>query len=326
MLFDVTWFFQGVENFKIIVVRNIIVKILYVISTFTFVKTKEDITLYMVIYCFSLLAGSLSMWVSLPRYLAKINFQEVKPFKNIKDILNLFIPAIAVEVYNVLDKIMILMFANNTFENGFYEQSEKIVKCSLTIIIALNVVMMPRNSSLFASNNEEAIKTKMKQTYRFVWLLGLPLMLGLFVCADYLIPVYLGPGYEKSVILMQILSVLVLVIGFNNAITIQYLVPTNRAKIFRNSTIIAAVLNVVVNLLFIPHYYSVGAAIGTIAAETSGLIYQMYYLIKNKIFCLRDFFNDSGKYFISTSAMVGVLLFLKNLLPISMISLLILTG
>ena len=59
---DITWFFQGMEEFKKTVIRNLIVKILGLISIFLFVKTKNDLIIYFILYVLSDLLGNLSLW------------------------------------------------------------------------------------------------------------------------------------------------------------------------------------------------------------------------------------------------------------------------
>lgn len=69
--FDISWFFQGMEDFKKTVTRNTIVKLISIICIFSFVKTREDLPIYFIIYVLSILIGNLSLWVYLPKFVKK---------------------------------------------------------------------------------------------------------------------------------------------------------------------------------------------------------------------------------------------------------------
>ena len=51
--FDISWFFQGMEDFKKTVLRNIIVRLVSVALIFIFVKEPSDLNKYLIIYAFA---------------------------------------------------------------------------------------------------------------------------------------------------------------------------------------------------------------------------------------------------------------------------------
>ena len=76
-----------------------------------------------------------------------------------------------------------------------------------------------------------------------------------------------GSAYEKSILPMQVIMPTLLFIGLTNVMGIQMLVPLGKEKIVLYSEIAGAVVDLIVNFDLIPRYASVGAAIGTLAAE-----------------------------------------------------------
>lgn len=122
---DISWFLQGLEEFKKTVSRNLIIKILSIIAIFMFVKTKEDLYIYFVIYVLSILLGNISLWFYLPKYLEKVKIKDLNILRHIKPTIVLFIPQIAIQVYTILDKTMIGLIIENKSEVGFYEQAQK---------------------------------------------------------------------------------------------------------------------------------------------------------------------------------------------------------
>lgn len=155
---DISWFFQGLEEFKKTVVRNTIVKLASIVCIFTFVKSANDLYKYFLIYVLSTLIGNISMWMYLPKYLKKIKIKELKILQHLKPTVVLFIPQLATQLYTVLDKTMIGTIVSDKSEVGFYEQAQKLVKLLLTIATSLGAVMAPRMASTFASRQSRKIK------------------------------------------------------------------------------------------------------------------------------------------------------------------------
>lgn len=329
--FDIAFFFQGNEQFKSIVIRNFIIKALAVGSIFLFVKTKDDLWVYALINSLSTLLSTLSMWVPLRKLIVKIKINELKPLRHLKGTIILFLPTIAISVYTILDKTLIGLLITDTYteidstgievvkkysdlENGYYEQSEKIVKMAMTIITAIGIVMIPRNSHEFSVGNVEKVKDNIYKTSKFVLFIGIPMTLGLIMSADLLVPWFLGDGYEKCSILLKVLSPLILIIGLSNVFGLQYLIPSGQDKKFTIALLIGAATNIVLNIIFIRFWWSTGAAIATIVAEFS-VTFTMVLMIRKDISILKILLSG-WKYYISGVVMGFSLYFIaKNFDP-----------
>ena len=155
---DISWFFQGMEEFKKTVVRNSIVKIIFVISIFVFIKSPADLFKYILIATLANLIGNLSLWMYLRKFLDKIKLSELNILKHIKPAISLFIPQIAIQVYTVLDRTMIGKIWGEKSEVGYYEQAQKIIRLLLTIVTSLGAVMVPRMANTYAKGDKEQFK------------------------------------------------------------------------------------------------------------------------------------------------------------------------
>ena len=89
-----------------------------------------------------------------------------------------------------------------------------------------------------------------------------------------IIPIYLGPGYDKTIVISILLSITLPIISFANVIRMQYLIPMGKDKIYVWSVVLGALLNLIVNLMLIPVVGSYGACIGTIVAEIAVMLFQ----------------------------------------------------
>lgn len=230
--FDISWFFQGLEEFKKTVLRNIIVKLISFACILLFVKTENDLSIYILIYTLSNLIGNLSLWLYLPKYIKKIKLTDLEILKHLKPTLWLFIPQIAMQIYTVMDKTMIGSIISDKAEVGYYEQARKIVNLCITIVTSLGLVMVPRMANTFASGDKEQLKKYMCNSFRFVYFLAFPIALGLISVSEKFVPVFFGDGYDRVIILIRIMSPIILFIGISNIIGTQYLLPTKKQKSF----------------------------------------------------------------------------------------------
>lgn len=326
VIFDVSWLFQGLEEFGKIFARNILIKLFGLVFIIVLVKNDDDLLKYIIgLYLFNFL-GNISLWFYLPQYIGGIKSIDIHPFAHFKEITSLFIPTIAIQIYTVLDKTMIGLITKSEFENGFYEQAVKIPRMLLTIVTALGTVMIPRIGYLFEKKSFERIYELINKSCRFAMLIGVPMCLGLFSIADVFVPWFYGPGYEKVIILIRILSFLLIAVGLNNSIGVQYLISTKKQNIFTFTVIVGAVVNFVLNMILIRHYYSIGAAVSSVIAESIIAVIQ-FIIVRKQISPLKVLFGCI-KYIIGGLIMVAMVYLLKSIFPSTIIYtfLLIVTG
>lgn len=311
-MLDISSFFQGMEEFKKIIKRNLTVKAISIVSIFLFIKTSTDLNKYLLIYVLSTLIGNLSLCLYLPKYIIKVPIKSLDLKKHLKPTIALFIPQIATQIYTVLDKTMIGSMVTDKAEVGYYEQSQKIVKIILTMVTSLGIVMLPRIANKFAKGQEKEIKKNILTSFNFVYFLAIPMVFGLVAVSKDLIPWFLGEEFKKSIYITYVISPIILIIGLSNVIGTQYLIPTKRQKQYTISVIAGAVTNLIFNFIFIPKLMSVGAAIGTVIAEIVVTVIQFYYIRKE--YNLKEVIFMSTKYLVAALLMFIIILVLNQLL------------
>ena len=302
-LLDISWFFQGLEEFKKIVLRNLVIKLISLISIFVFVKTKNDLIIYFLIYVLSNIIGNLSLWLSIPKYVQRISIKKMDIFKHFKPTIIMFVPQIAIQIYTVLDRTMIGKIITDKSEVGFYTQGEKIIKLLLTIVSSLGIVMLPRIAKKFAEKDNETIKKYLYKSFNVTFLLSFPLIFGLVLISDSFVPIFFGSGYDKVSIIMKIICPIILFIGVSGIIGYQYFLPTKHQKEYTISVIIGAISNFCINILLIPKYGSIGAAFGTVIAEF--IVAMVQIMITKNFFDYKYVLKSNIKYLI-----VSVLMFI----------------
>lgn len=302
---DITWFFQGMEEFKKIAIRNCIVKAAGVIFIFIFVKGLSDLPIYILCFSSMLIVGNLSLWLYLPQYITKVSFSELIFKSHIKGTVWMFIPQIASSVYTVLDKTMIGMIVNVSSEVGYYDYAQKIVNLLLTVITSMGNVMFPRVANLFASGERKKLQKALANSYDFAFILAAPMIVGIEVISNRFSIIFWGNQFAKAGSLMQILCFIILFVGLSNVTGLQFLVPTGHEKAFTVSIIIGAATNVVLNIILISRYGTYGACISSVIAESIVLTIQLFFAKKELDF--KNLFQGVWKYILA-SIVMGFLL------------------
>ena len=312
-LFDITWFFQGLENFKMPALRNIVIKGLFLLCVFVFVKEETHLWIYIICYALSLVIGNLSLWFSLKGELVKVPVLALRPLSHMSPVLILFFPQVATNVYTQLDKTMTgLLTDHNYAEVSYYSQAESIIKIAMTIITSVGGVMLSRVAAVFSKDDTAAVKDYIEKSFRFMFLLAWPMVFGFVAVASDFVPWFFGPGYDKVVPCMIALAPLVLIIGISNILGTQYLLPTNQTKLYTISVLSGMCVNVILNFIFIPKFLSIGAVIATLIAECAVTLTQFVFV--RKTFSLKILLFG-WKNFIA-ALLMGIATFaLSNLLP-----------
>ncbi len=292
--FDISWFFQGLEEFKRTVLRNILVRVCSVALVFILVKTREDLAKFTLIYSLADLIGNLSLWLYLPRYFKGIKVKEIKVLRHLPQIMLLFIPQVANQLYKILDTTMIGRIIEDKAELGFYEQSQKVVRLLLTLVTSLGVVMIPRMASTFASGDKKKVNEYMKMSFRFVFFLSFPIMFGLISISKEFVPVFFGDGYDKVAPIMCIISPIIILMGIANVIGTQYMIPTKRQKEYTISIIIGVIFNFFCNYFMIIKWGAIGASISTVLSQLIVDIVEALF-VKDEIE-FKDMLNLAGNY------------------------------
>ncbi|ABJ67663.1 oligosaccharide flippase family protein [Pediococcus pentosaceus] len=318
--FDISWFFMGLENFKITVIRNFVVKIISLICIFTMVKDTNDIGIYILILSLSLLFGNLSLWGYLKKYIKKPDFKQLKLLKHIKPSVALFIPQIAIQIYLILNKTM-LGSISGVRSAGYFEYSDRIVKIVLAIVTSIGTVMLPRMASIFANKDYKKLHEYMYTSGDFINFISIPLSFGLAAVAPKFSVWFMGSEFSITGKLMTVEAIVIFLIGWGVMIGNQYLIPTNQIRKYTYAVSASAVVNLVLNVPLIYSMGVMGATIATVASEITSTSLQLYF-IRRQI-NIRKLFQGFWKYLLAGLVMFLVVRFLNDLLRMTFLLLLV---
>ena len=311
---DISWLFQGLEDFRKITARNITVKLIGVIAIFLFIKSANDLHLYVFLLTIFELLGQLSMWLPAREFIGKPHFDWEYAKQHLRPIILLFLPQIAISLYVTLDRTMLGALAS-TKDVGIYDQALKLVNILLTLVTSLGSVMLPRVSNLLSLGDHKAINKMHEMSFLIYNLVIFPIMAGMLIVNDDFVNFFLGQDFQEARYAIAIMIFRMFFIGWTNIMGIQILIPHNKNKEFMLSTTIPAIVSVGVNLLLLPKLGYIGAAIVSVLTEVLVWLIQLFYTRSY----LREvpILGSLIKIIISSGVMYGILLSIKQFLNVS---------
>ena len=265
-MIDISWLFMGLEDFKKISLRNILVKLLGLIGIFAFVKTSDDLLLYIFIS-------------TIPKEIRKVQIDKKLMKRTIIPLILLFLPQIASQVYTLLSRTMIGILSTDA-QVAFYDYSQKIVRIVLALIASVGTVLMPRVSNMNSNGEKDKIKEFVHKAFMFVSYLSIPMAFGLMGVSENLISWFLDKEYIQVGSLAAISSVIIIPVSWANIIGVQYLIAIKEEYKYTYSVVISSVLSFIANIILIPRIGALGAVISLIIAEFSGAIIQFIFVRK----------------------------------------------
>lgn len=273
-LFDITWLFQGLENFRDVINKNLIVQISECVLIFLFVNKPSDIYIYGLIVSVGTCIGQAALLPKAIKLIRPITVGKEDICEHIKPLFILAITVFAAALYTVFDKTLLGILADKK-SVAFYEYSDKIIKIPKTFITVIGTVLFPRACRLAA---KEDINGQIKY-YRYsliiTSIIGIGSLFGILALGQQIAIAYYGEEFSLCGKIIMIMSPLIFIVGLGDVLRTQYLIPKKMDFEFAKCLCINAIINVIVSGILIPYMGVYGAVIGTLAAELFGLCYQM---------------------------------------------------
>lgn len=315
------WFYQGIEDFKYVAIRGLLVKLLSVVLLFLFVKTKEDILWYGAYTVLGVLGGNIFNFIRLRKYLHRdvIDFRALHPLRHLKPALHVFALNVVISIYLQLNNVL-LGFMKDAEAVGYFTAATKIMMITMSISSSLGAVIMPRTSNLIAEGRMDEFRILIQKSYDFVLALAMPLTVGLIFTSPSIILLLSGEGFAPAVLTSQIVASNILMVGLSGVMGIQVLHPLGKINIVILCTLIGAAVNVFFNVLLIPRYGHNGTAVAYMLAEVAVTV--SMFLIGRKYIPIQ-FLKKQHLHYVGGGIVMGGVLYFISLLGLSIISTLI---
>lgn len=303
------YLFAAVEDFLYITIRTLLFQIISLICLFIFVKTKNDFIIYAGIGVISTSGSKVLNFFQTKKYikLTKVNFKNM--IKHLKPIMLFFGVAAATCIYQILDTNMIGLLTDS-YNVGIYNAAIKTIRIVIPFLTVIASTLVPR-LSYYAYNDLEKYNTTFLKVFNLVLMISLPSALGLFVLSEPIIMILCGQQYVDSILLMKLLSPLVFFILIGNMLSDNIFTPLKKDKYLLIPVIIGAIINVIMNSIFIPQFQALGAVIATLIAEI--LVCIIKVCLSLKIVKIKKLLNETWKYILASGIMFIVIFFVIQL-------------
>ena len=318
------WFYQGIEDFKYITIRGLIIKTVSVVLLFIFVKSKTDLLYYGCYTVFGVLGGNIFNFFRLRKYIHRENiiFSELHIKRHIKPVLKVFSFSVVTSIYLQLNTVL-LGFLKNALAVGYFAAATKVMQMLLTMSACLGSVMMPRASHLIAENKEDEFNRLIQKSYDFTLAIALPMTIGLIFCAPSLITALCGVKFEHSILPSQIIAPIILMVAISNVFGIQVLFPKGKINIVTLCCGIGAVADLILNLCLIPFFSYIGTSIAYLGAEVATTV-SMYFIGRKYIPII--YFKKSHLTYALGCVVMALALYGISLLQLPTLTILLLQG
>ena len=253
------WFFVALEKQKYLLIRNVIVKLLSLVSIFLFVTDRNDLLIYVAIISLSTILVSCCNVYSVLRFVDLSECRNIHCLRHIKQLMGIFIIDISYRYLGLVDVILLGIWGSK-WDVGIYSVALKVVLLCIQFFNVLATTLLPRSS--FYINNSEFLEFEKlsRKSVQLICFLCVPLVIFVFYCAHYIIYFLGGADFKDSILALKILSFSILFAILYNTIIFQILYPLGRIKsiIFVNTT--GIIVNTILNYILIPNYHYIGIA------------------------------------------------------------------
>ncbi|GHU37229.1 polysaccharide biosynthesis protein [Bacilli bacterium] len=296
--FDVSWFFMGLEDFKVIVVRNTMIRLLLTVAIFVFVKTPNDLWLYILLLALSTLIGNLTVWPFLRREIIKIPFRSLNIFQHLRPVTMLLLPQVSITIYTSLNKNLLQIFSGLD-SVAYFTQTYMIIILGATLVSSFNSAFLPHLSGLFSLGESEKVKPLILKSIDLGNCVSILCISGIIGVSQTFAIFYFGKNFAPVGSLLAVGASTIFFLALTNALSTQYLLAAKKMHEYMMSTIVGLLVNVVFNLTLIPILGTMGAIIATILTEVGVATYILWKL--RDLFNLREVFHGIWKYLVGGS-------------------------
>lgn len=270
-----SWLYEALEEFRYISLRNIVFKILCFASLIILVRKPGDYIIYASITVVGTAGNYILNIAHAPKF---VNFRlkQLNLQRHMKSILLLVVVNLAIELYSLVDVTM--LGAMSTSKNvAYYSYASKINKIFIQVINAFTVVIVPRIAFYYKEGRKEDFNRLLSKTLETIFVLGIPLVVGIQICAADAINLIYSTAFAPSANVLRILCWVLIISSVGYLLGSRVLLVTDHEKTMVLCVGIGAIVNVIGNALLIPRYVEYGAAIASVLSETVVMLVYLHF-------------------------------------------------
>lgn len=279
--FLVEWFFTGIENFKYITIRSLLVKLLYVLAVFIFVKTRDDYKLYFILTVGVVVVNATINMVYVRKFV-NISVADLFKFMYVRENITIGVYTIMTSMYTTFN-VMYLGLATDNTQVGYYTTAFKLFYVIYGLFSSFASVMLPRMSSLISDGNYDRFNALINRSFSLIVMFSIPLVLCCIILAPQIILLLSGAGYEGAIIPMRIIMPVVVLAGIDQVLAVQIIMPMKKDNVLLTASILGAVVCLATNFIFVKYLQCVGTALALLLAQSFVTTTYIIYVLRKKL-------------------------------------------
>lgn len=294
-LFLIEWFFMGMEDFRYITNRSILVKCLYVLCVFLFVKEASDYKIYYVISVAMVVVNAIINIVYSRRFII-YSFRDIdlRPFYKTFFIMGLYV--LLTNVYTSLNAVW-LGFVTDTDEVGYYTTATKLHTIIMAVLTSFSNILFPHVSHLLSEGKRNEFWKKVDLSLDAIFMFAFPTIVFVLVAGPQLLHLIVGDGFEGAYLPLRIITPLVLIIGIEQVVVIQILMAMHQDHTVLRNSFFGAFVALAFNVILTSSIGAPGSAIVWVIAECTILSISLVDAYSKYHYVLP--FKKLGKYCLS---------------------------
>lgn len=270
------WVFQAVEKMQFIAFRQISSGVLSLLGIILFVHSGNDVVIAALILALSGLISNIWLLPVYNKLFTKIRMEYSAEFwiTLIRESFPLAVSSIMIGIYYNLDMVM-LGYMKPESDVGVYNAAYKIFLFGIVPFGLIFSAFFPTLSRVGLISSRE-FKDTMINYAKFVIGSGIVIGVTLLFFSERIVLLVFGESYLASSLPLSILAVNAIVISFNVFLG-NPMMAWGKQKEYAIAISFGALANIILNLILIPKYSYIGAAIATLISEITVFI-GLFYL------------------------------------------------
>lgn len=307
-VFLIEWLYEGMQDFRYITIRSIVIKLLYVIAVFIFIRSPQDYIVYILLSVLLFLVNAIINWRKSKQLVSfQFSFSGIRQY---------FGPAFSVGLNSILLSfygtfiVLYLGLINGNTSVGYYTTATKLYAILLSVLSAFNGGLMPYINSLYGRGDQQAMKEAISKSLNLVLMFSIPVATYGLLMADDIITIIAGPEYSNSIIPFKIIIFNIILVGVSQVTELQVLLTINKTRQILFCTGISVVGSVLIMVLFTPRYAEISAAYAVMIPHVLEAILLYYFAKKGMDFLFP--WRSFSLYIVDSFFMILILLIIRN--------------
>lgn len=274
----VEWLFQGMQDFRYVTLRTMLIRTLYVIGVFVFVRSHDDYAAYFYVTIAQVVINALVNWRYAHRYVRfRFRLRGMRDFAF--PVFSMGANMILLSFYTTFN-VIYLGSACGSEAVGYYTTATKLYGIFISVISAYNGVFIPHLNDLYARGELQQFRETVTKSIHLVSLAALPIITIGTCLAPQIIRFVAGEGFERSVLPFQIILTQVLLVGIAQILENQVLLAFKKFREILICTAVTTAFAALIIVLYVPIHAEVAAAWAVALPHVFELVLLYYFARK----------------------------------------------